>query len=45
MARSLLILIASLLMWGGVPSANAQNYPEREIRLVLGFPPGGGAIS
>jgi tripartite-type tricarboxylate transporter receptor subunit TctC len=43
MTRPLLILIASLLMWGGIHSANAQNYPEREIRLVLGFPPGGGA--
>jgi len=40
---SLLILIAGLLTSGGVVSAQAQTYPDREIRLVLGFPPGGGA--
>ena len=26
---------------GSVPSAAAQNYPERPIRLVVSFPPGG----
>jgi tripartite-type tricarboxylate transporter receptor subunit TctC len=37
------ILIAGLLTSGGVIPAQAQTYPDREIRLVLGFPPGGGA--
>ena len=41
--RMLSVLTASLLTCGGVGSVVAQDYPEREIRLVIGFPPGGGA--
>ena len=39
----LVVLAVGLLACCGVGSGVAQDYPEREIRLVIGFPPGGGA--
>jgi len=42
--RNLLCVGMSLATIGGLPSiafGNTNNYPERSIRLVLGFPPGG----
>lgn len=36
--RQLLALAASGLAW---PAAHANNYPERPIKLVVGYPPGG----
>lgn len=38
------VLVAALAACAGV-SAFAQNYPNRAITLVVGFPPGGGADS
>jgi tripartite-type tricarboxylate transporter receptor subunit TctC len=36
-------VLASLMM--AMPAAVAQNYPSRPIKLIVGFPPGGGADS
>jgi tripartite-type tricarboxylate transporter receptor subunit TctC len=39
--RSILhAIIAALLLLGAVPAAAQSNYPERNIRLLFGFPPG-----
>lgn len=32
--------LAACVTWSGV---SAQNYPDRPVRLVVGFPPGGAA--
>jgi tripartite-type tricarboxylate transporter receptor subunit TctC len=41
MAAVLRILLASVLLLGGVLAASAQNYPNRPVRVVVGFPAGG----
>ncbi|MBR1188925.1 tripartite tricarboxylate transporter substrate binding protein [Bradyrhizobium sp. AUGA SZCCT0160] len=41
MAAVLQILLAAALLLGGVPTASAQNYPNRPVRVVVGFPAGG----
>jgi len=35
-------LLAALLAWLCAASAAAQSYPARAVRVVVGFPPGGG---
>ena len=41
--RTFMKLAASATtLWAGALRALAQNYPSRPIRLVVGFPPGGG---
>ena len=34
-----------LLLLTAVQSGNAQTFPNRPVRLVVGFPPGGGVDS
>src|ERR1700736_6556591 len=41
MAAVLQILLAAVLLLCGVPTASAQNYPNRPVRVVVGFPAGG----
>src|SRR5258707_1754494 len=41
MAAILQILLAAMLVLCGVPTASAQNYPNRPVRVVVGFPAGG----
>jgi tripartite-type tricarboxylate transporter receptor subunit TctC len=41
MAAILQILLAAVLVLCGVPTASAQNYPNRPVRVVVGFPAGG----
>jgi tripartite-type tricarboxylate transporter receptor subunit TctC len=41
MAANSRILLAALLLLCGVPTASAQNYPNRPVRVVVGFPAGG----
>src|SRR5882724_7476773 len=41
MAAVLQLLLAAVLLLGGVPAANAQGYPHRPVRVVVGFPAGG----
>ena len=41
MAAVLQILLAAVLLLGGVPTASAQGYPNRPVRVVVGFPAGG----
>lgn len=38
-----LLPLAAVFAWAGTPGAQAQTYPDHEIRLVLGFPAGGGS--
>ena len=35
------LLFAALLLLCGIPTASAQNYPNRPVRVVVGFPAGG----
>jgi tripartite-type tricarboxylate transporter receptor subunit TctC len=42
MKASFPLLIASLAALAAAPAAMAQSYPTKPIRLVVGFPPGGG---
>ena len=37
-----LSVAGSSLTLGSLQSANAQNFPTRPLRLIVGFPPGGG---
>ncbi len=37
-----LSLISALVMFPAVTEAQAQSYPDKPIRMVVGFPPGGG---
>jgi tripartite-type tricarboxylate transporter receptor subunit TctC len=41
MAAVLQILLAAVLLFCGVPTASAQGYPTRPVRVVVGFPAGG----
>src|ERR1700704_5864711 len=41
MAAVLQLLLAAVLLLGSVPAASAQNYPNRPVRVVVGFPAGG----
>src|SRR5437762_14264009 len=41
MAAVLQLLLAAVLLLGGVPAAKAQGYPNRPVRVVVGFPAGG----
>ena len=41
MAPVLQLLLAVALLLGCVPAASAQGYPNRPVRVVVGFPPGG----
>src|SRR3982074_3736768 len=41
MAAILRISFAAVLLLCGVPTASAQNYPNRPVRVVVGFPAGG----
>src|SRR3982075_4177049 len=41
MAAVLQLLLAAVLLRGTVPSAAAQGYPPRPVRVVVGFPAGG----
>src|SRR5688572_15273929 len=42
MIRVSLFLFASLLGWGLAPSAIAQSYPVKPVRVLVGSPPGAG---
>jgi tripartite-type tricarboxylate transporter receptor subunit TctC len=41
MAAVLQTLLAAVLLLGAVPTASAQGYPNRSVRVVVGFPAGG----
>src|SRR5438128_12479324 len=41
MAAIMQLLLAAVLLFGGIPAAFAQTYPNRPVRVVVGFPPGG----
>jgi tripartite-type tricarboxylate transporter receptor subunit TctC len=41
MAAVLQILLAAVLLLGGIPTASAEGYPTRPVRVVVGFPAGG----
>jgi tripartite-type tricarboxylate transporter receptor subunit TctC len=41
MAAVLQLLLAAALLLGAVPAAQAQGYPTRPVRVVVGFPAGG----
>ena len=41
MTAVLQLLLAALLLLGGVSAAQAEGYPVRPVRVVVGFPPGG----
>ena len=41
MAAVMQLLLAAVLLLGGVPAATAQGYPNRPVRVVVGFPAGG----
>src|SRR5882757_3234936 len=41
MAAVLHIWLAAVLLLCGIPAAAAQNYPNRPVRVVVGFPAGG----
>lgn len=41
MTAVLQLLLAAVLLLAGVPTASAQGYPNRPVRVVVGFPAGG----
>src|SRR3954467_11104953 len=41
MAAVLQILLAAVLLLGGIATASAEGYPTRPVRVVVGFPAGG----
>jgi tripartite-type tricarboxylate transporter receptor subunit TctC len=41
MVAVLQILLAAVLLLCGIPTASAQGYPNRPVRVVVGFPAGG----
>jgi tripartite-type tricarboxylate transporter receptor subunit TctC len=42
MKRLLSLLVAALALPAGLALAQAQGYPTKPVRLIVGFPPGGG---
>ncbi|MBU1440735.1 MAG: tripartite tricarboxylate transporter substrate binding protein [Gammaproteobacteria bacterium] len=40
--RTLIPALLAITMIGAAPASQAQAFPERPIKLVVGFPPGGG---
>ena len=41
MAAVLQLLLAAILLLGGVSAASAEGYPAKSVRVVVGFPAGG----
>ena len=41
MTAVLQLLLAAVLLVGGVSAASAEGYPNRPVRVVVGFPAGG----
>ncbi|CAA9422356.1 MAG: BUG/TctC family periplasmic protein [uncultured Ramlibacter sp.] len=41
MIKTLALALCALTLGWAAPSAQAQNYPDRPIRMLVGFPPGG----
>ena len=41
MAAVMQLVLAAVLLFGGVSAATAQGYPNRPVRVVVGFPAGG----
>ena len=41
--RRTALVVASVMILLGLPVAHAQQYPAKSIRVILPFPPGGGA--
>src|SRR4051812_38371595 len=41
--RQWIALVASIVACAAAPAAGAQPYPDRPIRMSVGFPPGGAA--
>ena len=41
MAPVLRVLLGAALLLSGVAPSSAQGYPNRPVRVVVGFPPGG----
>ncbi|MBK8325244.1 MAG: tripartite tricarboxylate transporter substrate binding protein [Betaproteobacteria bacterium] len=41
MTRTLAALAAALLAWGAAPAAMAQAYPNKAVKILVGFAPGG----
>lgn len=39
-----LISLAMCILAGVSPGAGAQEYPAKPVRLIIGFPPGGGGF-
>ena len=40
--KALAFALAGLAAWAGLPAAAQDNYPSRNVRLIVSFPPGGG---
>ena len=40
--RLLTAAFAALVLAAALAPAHAQNYPTRSVRIIVGFPPGGG---
>src|ERR1700759_5813249 len=35
------VLLAAMVLLSGIPASSAQHYPNRPVRVVVGFPAGG----
>ena len=42
MGRTSMLLLASLALQPGAACVHAQGYPDKPIRMIVGYPPGGG---